>query len=277
MINFGKIGFVGGGNMGSCLIGGLLKKNITPDNIVVADQSPQTCQVLAQKWGINTTTEPNEIVSLVDILVLAVKPQQMKALLEHIAPSYNPAKTLVISIAAGITTSQIKRWLQQNDCQVVRAMPNTPALLGQGITGLYASEQVSLLGKQQADNLLNTVGETVWLNEESLMDVVTALSGSGPAYFFYIMEALLKGAISLGLAPEIASKLALQTALGSAAMAMHAAPDEDVASLRAKVSSPGGTTEAGIKVLKDGKLEDLILKTLINATERGKELSQQFD
>ncbi len=277
MTTFGKVGFIGGGNMGSSLIGGLRQQRINASDIMVADNNPQTCHALAEKWGVVCTTDATQVAANVDILVLAVKPQHMKSLLQEIADHFQPSKTMLISIAAGITCTQIKHWIAQNDCQLVRAMPNTPALLGVGITGLYATDQVSTPRQQQAEQLLHTVGECVWLKEESLMDIVTALSGSGPAYFFYLMEALIKGATSLGLPEEIASKLTLQTALGSAKMALHAHPNEDVAQLRAKVTSKGGTTEEGIKVLKDGKLEDLITKTLSKAAQRGKTLSQQYD
>ncbi|MBS0286569.1 MAG: pyrroline-5-carboxylate reductase [Proteobacteria bacterium] len=276
MTTLGKIGFIGGGNMGSALVGGLLSHHFPVSDIIVSDNSPQVCELLQDKWGITTTTQSSDIVSTVDILVLAVKPQHMKTMLQEITTSFDVTRTLLISIAAGITTSQIKKWLGK-DCMLVRAMPNTPALLGMGMTGLFAPKNLDNSHKQQAANLLSCVGETVWLENEEHMDIVTALSGSGPAYFFYLMEALINSATTLGLPKEIASLLTLQTALGSAKMAQKAYPNEDVAQLRSKVTSPGGTTQAGINVLKNGKLEELIENTLSAATQRGKELSQQYD
>lgn len=272
---FGKIGIIGGGNMGSALVGGLRQQQVSAADILVADTNPQTCKLLSEKWGISTSLHPADIIEKVELLVLAVKPQHMKVLLNEIASQFQPNKTLLISIAAGITTTQIKKWLGQSFCDVVRAMPNTPALLNAGVTGLYATKDVSPAKKQQAQNLLNAVGETIWIEEESLMDVVTALSGSGPAYFFYLMEMLVNSATTLGLTHEIASFLTLQTAMGSAKMALLS--QEDIATLRLNVTSKGGTTEAGINVLKDGKLQDLITKTLKAAAQRGKDLSQQFD
>lgn len=274
MHHLGNIGFIGGGNMGNCLIGGLIHHNVNAKYIWVADHQEEACAQLREKWGISAVTSNQEVAKLADVLVLAVKPQVMREVVQEIAPCL-PSKSLIISIAAGITTSQIRRWLNVAHQPIVRAMPNTPALLGQGITGLFATQAVSNESQQMAEHLLQTVGETVWVDQESLMDVITALSGSGPAYFFYLMEGLIKGAATLGLPPEIARKLTLHTALGSAKMALEA--PEDIESLRAKVTSKGGTTEQGIQTLNDGKLHLLLLETLQAATLRGKALSEQFD
>ncbi|MGD9592424.1 MAG: pyrroline-5-carboxylate reductase [Candidatus Berkiella sp.] len=275
MTHFGKIGIIGGGHMGSSLVGGLLQQQVKANDLLVADNNPSTLKLLNDKWGVSTFNSTHEIVSKVDILVLAVKPQQFKALLQDINKQFDATKTLVISIAAGITTTQIIKWLANPHCELVRAMPNTPALVGAGITGLYATPNVGASKKQQAQDLLGAVGETVWIKDESLMDVVTALSGSGPAYFYYLMETLINSATTLGLSHEVASKLTLQTAVGSAKMAQLS--KEEIATLRAQVTSKGGTTEAGIAALKDGKLQDLITKTLQAATKRGKALSQEYD
>lgn len=276
-MKLGNIGFIGGGNMGSSMIGGLIQKGCSPHAIWVADQNTQTCLQLKNKWDVTSTTKSEEILSHIDILVLAVKPQHMRLVVEEIAPLYHSQQTLLISIAAGITTPQIQRWLGNPLCPIVRAMPNTPALLGVGISGLYATSQVKETQRKQAQTLMNALGESVWIDDETLMDVVTALSGSGPAYFFYIMEGLIKAATALGLPHDIASKLTLHTALGSAIMAQHESEKADIAQLRERVTSPNGTTEQGIKALKDGKLEDLLAKTLIAATTRGKTLSEQYD
>jgi pyrroline-5-carboxylate reductase len=274
-MKLGNIGFIGGGNMGASMIGGLIQHGCESNTIWVADKNEKTCRQLKEKWNINTSTQAVESLPHLDILVLAVKPQQIQTLMLEIAPLLKSQQTLIISIAAGITTAQIQRWLANTTCPIVRAMPNTPALHGVGISGLFATKQVNASQRQQAQDLLDAVGETVWIDDESLMDVVTALSGSGPAYFFYMMEALIKGATALGLPQDIASKLTLKTALGSAVMALQ--ENEEVSQLRERVTSPNGTTEQGIKVLKDGKLEDLLAKTLIAATMRGKTISSQYD
>lgn len=276
-MKLGNIGFIGGGNMGSSMVGGLIQKGIPSNTIRVVDYNEQTCLKIKEKWGIFTTTRMADILSDLSILVLAVKPQDMQTVTRQIAPLFQAQQTLTISIAAGITTTQIQRWLGKPECPVVRAMPNTPALLGVGISGLFATAKVTETQRQQVQTLMNALGETAWIADENLMDVVTALSGSGPAYFFYVMEGLIKGAMALGLPKDIASKLTLNTAMGSAVMALHEQADVDVTQLRARVTSPNGTTEQGIKVLKDGKLEDLLEKTLIAATTRGKTLSEQYD
>lgn len=274
MKNDKRIGFIGGGNMGNALVGGLLHHGHNKENIWVTDPNAQTCQQLKEKWGIHITSNNQDIASLVDILVLAVKPQNMKEVVTQIASHVDSQKVLLVSIAAGITTQQILRWLQQN-AALVRVMPNTPALLGKGMAGMYATQAVSALQKKQTETLLQSVGDAVWIENEALMDVVTALSGSGPAYFFYMMECLISGATQLGLPHDIASKLTLNTALGSAFMALE--QSDDVAKLREKVTSKGGTTEQGIKVLKDAKLEQILLNVLEAATEQGKRLSEQYD
>lgn len=273
--NNARIGIIGGGNMGSCLIGGLIQHGYTADKITVSDSHPEKRDVLAQQWGINILTDNKTLISTVDILVLAVKPQSMRAVITEIQPAFNPKQTLCISIAAGITTMQIQNWLQADSAPIIRAMPNTPALLGYGITGLFANEHVSALQKNTTETILRALGEIVWIEKESLMDVVTALSGSGPAYFFYIMEILQHSAESLGLSPEEARKLTFHTVLGSAQMALHS--QDDIQTLRKKVTSPGGTTEAGIKVLQSGKLDALLRDTLEAATQQGQSLSKQFD
>lgn len=268
------IGIIGGGNMGNCLIGGLIKHGYAKEKIKVADHSEQTCVALKQKWGVFSTTDNQAVAAMSQIIVLAVKPNQIKAVLQNVALTSELPNKLFISIAAGMTTQQIQHGLGSSQVPIVRAMPNTPALFGQGITGLYATPFVSFAQKEQAQKLFDAVGQSVWVEEESLIDVVTALSGSGPAYFFYIMESFIQGAQALGLSEEAARKLTLETALGSTHMALHAS--QSLAALRQNVTSPGGTTQAGIQVLKDGKLDALLLQTLKAAVQRAKELSQQY-
>jgi pyrroline-5-carboxylate reductase len=271
---FGNIGIIGGGNMGSCLLNGLIEKGYPKNHLFLADHGQEKCLAAKGKWQIFTTSDNLALVNQVDILILAVKPQNLKALLAEIAPAFKE-NLLLISIAAGITLSQIQRWSGEKQPLMIRVMPNTPATLGLGISGIYASKEIPSLAIQKAIALFNCVGDTVVIPEESLMDVVTALSGSGPAYFFAVMEALIKGAQTLGLPQEIARKLTLQTALGSVQMASQT--ESTLATLRQNVTSKGGTTEAGLNVLKDGKLEALMENTLRAAAARGKFLSEQYD
>jgi pyrroline-5-carboxylate reductase len=277
MQSLGNIGIIGGGNMGSCLIGGLIKKGYPKENLFVADHGLEKCQALTEKWGIESTTNNLNLISKIDMLVLAVKPQSLKKVLEDLGADFD-ANKLIVSVAAGITTLQIQRWLGLPRANVIRAMPNTPALLGYGISGLFAPPTLSALYREQAQALLSSVGETLWVEDETLLDVVTALSGSGPAYFFYFMESLIQGANQLGLTEDAARKLTFHTALGSAQMALNTLnTKEDISLLRQQVTSKGGTTEKGINVLKDGKLPTLIAEALKAATARGKSLSQQYD
>ncbi|MCS5712611.1 pyrroline-5-carboxylate reductase [Candidatus Berkiella aquae] len=269
-----RIGFIGAGNMGSCLIHGLLKQGLLPNTLWVSDHHLEHLQPLAA-LGLNTAEENATIATNVDILVLAVKPNSMKSIIEALSAHLQSHRPLMISIAAGITTQQIATWLKQTPCPIVRAMPNTPALLGQGITGLYASDLVNASQQAMVSQLFEAVGQIIWLSDESLMDVVTALSGSGPAYFFYFIECLIEAGVSLGLSEEDARKLTFQTALGAAMMVQNSTESPSV--LRQKVTSKGGTTEQGIKVLKDGKIAELLKQMLSAAFERGKTLSRTFD
>jgi pyrroline-5-carboxylate reductase len=228
-----------------------------------------------EQWGIHATTDNAHVASMADVLILAVKPQSLHAMLTPLISVFNPQKTLLISIAAGITTSHIQQWLAQPALAMIRAMPNTPALYGKGITGLFATSTVSEAQKQTAQSLLDAVGKTVWVASEAAMDVVTALSGSGPAYYFYFMEALIAGATELGLPENIARELTLHTALGSAHMALHSA--DPLSQLRKNVTSPGGTTEQGINVLKNGKLDTLLLAALRAAASRAQSLADDYN
>lgn len=273
-MEYPHIGLIGGGNMGNCLIGGLIENHYPREKIWVGAHQSIHCQTLQQKWSIYATTNNREIASQVDILVLAVKPSSIPEVLADIKDCLLP-HTLLISIAAGMTTQQIQRWLNHADLPLVRAMPNTPALVGYGITGLFATHAVNALQQQQAEKLFQSVGQTVWLAQESWLDIVTALSGSGPAYFFYFMECLIKSATENGLPPDIASKLTLNTALGSSYLALNS--PRILEALRAQVTSPGGTTEQGIKALKNGKLAEIVKLALQDAIKRSKTLTQQYD
>jgi len=270
-----RIGFIGAGNMGSALIEGLLKRHYPPQLIWVCDHHPEKTQAIATKWAIHATQNNQEVAANVDILVLAVKPSSMKETIVDLKKTLQSQRPLLISIAAGITTLQIMRWQNEASCDVVRAMPNTPAMMGLGMTGLFATAAVNKSLREAVSRLFVCVGQIAWLANESDMNVVTALSGSGPAYFFYFMECLIDAGMALGLSEEIARKLTFQTALGAAQMVQHS--NVKVGELRQKVTSKGGTTEQAINVLKDGKMAELLQAMLASATKHGQTLSEQYD
>lgn len=261
-----KLGFIGGGNMAAAMIGGLLQKGFTPDAIQVAEPMAERCAWLTREFGVAVEEIAAETLGA-DVIVLAVKPQQLSALLRDLPP-LRPGQ-LVVSIAAGIRALDISRWLGHHPA-VVRAMPNTPALVGAGIAGLYALPGVSDAQKTQASRILEAVGGAVWVSDEAQIDAVTAISGSGPAYVFYFIEALEQAGIELGLPRETARLLTLQTFFGAAALAIkdQSAPAE----LRARVTSKGGTTERGILALEESGVKYAIGLATRAAAERAKEM-----
>lgn len=263
-----KIAFIGGGNMATALIGGLYKSD--PDAVVqVADPNPEVKKRLEEKWPLTCFPSATDAIAGMDVIVLAVKPQILPMVLKEIG-SLLSADQLVISIIAGITVSQMANGIT-SAAPIIRTMPNTPALLGLGITGLYADSHCSEQHKQLATTLLSSAGETVWLDDENLIDVVTAVSGSGPAYFFYLIEAMRQAGTRLGLPADIAAKLALHTAYGASAMAVQS--DVDVSELRQRVTSKGGTTEAALHSMHSSGFEALIDTAVSAAAKRGQELS----
>ncbi|MFO1258267.1 MAG: pyrroline-5-carboxylate reductase [Gammaproteobacteria bacterium] len=264
-----KISFLGAGNMANCLITSLLQQGYPARQLAASNRHPEKLVPL-KTIGVHTTTDNTSIVDS-DLIVLAVKPQHMKNLLQEINPHLQ--SKLVVSIAAGLTTAQIESWLSK-PINICRAMPNTPARYGIGITGLYASNNINDSEKKQIERLFQAVGDTVWLQTEEQMNIVTALSGSGPAYFFYWLEALIQGATQLGLPESVAKQLALKTAYGASVMALSA--PESLSALREQVTSKGGTTESGLSVLDRSNLFGLISNTLQAATERGKTLSALY-
>lgn len=265
-----NITFIGGGNMAASLIGGLIANQYSADCITVAEPDADKLQQHKQTYNINVTTDNNQAVANSDVVVLAVKPQILQQICRDIADSVQKQQPLIISIAAGIRSTDIDRWLG-NQCAVVRCMPNTPALLQAGATGLYANNQVSAEQKKAAENILSAAGMTLWVNKESLLDAVTAVSGSGPAYFFLFIEAMQKAGIKLGLDADAAQKLSLQTALGAARMAIEG--EDDPATLRNKVTSKGGTTEAAINHFLSNDFEALVNNALNAAHDRATELA----
>ncbi|MCW9014231.1 MAG: pyrroline-5-carboxylate reductase [Gammaproteobacteria bacterium] len=265
-----RITFIGGGNMTTSLVGGLLANHYPADLITIAEPDAEKLNQLAQQFKINTTTDNNQAVASADVVVLAVKPQILQLVCKDIAKNVQDKRPLIISIAAGIRSTDIDRWLGGN-CSLVRSMPNTPALLQTGATGLYANSKVNVEQKRAAENLLSAAGITVWVKEESQLDAVTAVSGSGPAYFFLLMEAMQKAGEQLGLDAATAQKLTLQTALGAARMATES--DTDPATLRTRVTSKGGTTEAAINCFQQNEFETLVNKALSAAQNRATELA----
>lgn len=264
------IGFIGGGNMARSLIGGLIADRVEPARIVVAEPDPERRGHLQQDYGVRTTEHNQEALEAAQVVVLAVKPQVMRPVCEGLA-AHDAGDRLFVSIAAGIREPALRGWLG-GQAAIVRAMPNTPSLVQSGAAALYANPHVSPAQREIAESVLRAVGLTLWLEDEALMDAVTALSGSGPAYFFLVMEALERGAQALGLPADAARLLTLQTAFGAAKMALEA--DEDCADLRRRVTSPGGTTEQAIAVLQEGGLEALFERALTAARDRSAALAE---
>jgi pyrroline-5-carboxylate reductase len=265
-----NITFIGGGNMAASLIGGLVADHVDPSCITVTDLDAQRLQALAARFKVRTASDNAQAISNAQVVVLAVKPQVLRAVAVELADAVQAYRPLVVSIAAGIRSADLQRWLG-GSAAVVRAMPNTPALVQTGATGLFASPQVSAEQRDLAESILRTAGLTLWVTDEEQMDAVTALSGSGPAYFFRIMEGLEKAAADLGLARETARLLTLQTALGAAKMALESS--ESLATLRERVTSPGGTTERGLRVMADNNIDELLAQVLKAARDRAAELA----
>lgn len=266
-----KISFLGGGNMASALIGGLLGQGFVAADIQVAELHEAGRARLAADFGVRAveTVDPDWLAA--DVLVLAVKPQQMR---EALAPLAGRLSTqLVVSIAAGLRIGELSRWLGGH-ALMVRAMPNTPALIGQGMTGLYAAPAVSGAQREAVGCILAAAGQSVWVEREDLLDAVTALSGSGPAYVFHFIEALQQGGEKLGLPPEIALRLALQTLVGASALA--ATSPDSPALLREKVTSKGGTTAAALESMAADDFIGLVERALRAAALRAAELGDQL-
>lgn len=267
-----SIGFIGGGNMARSLIGGMLAAGHPASRICVADPDPATRERLQQEAGIETHADNQAVVDHCDVVVLAVKPQVLKTVATALEPARRPGQ-LFLTVAAGIRTDSLARWLG-SETPIVRAMPNTPALVQAGASALYATPRVSGAQREAAESILRAVGVVQWVDDEDLMDVVTALSGSGPAYLFLVMEAMERAAVDLGLPQETARLLTVQTAFGAAKLALEI--EEDPAVLRENVTSPGGTTEAALRALREGGLEALFAKAITAARDRAVELAAQL-
>jgi len=268
-----SIGFIGGGNMAASIIGGLIADGCPAGNITISEPVDEARAGLAARFGVHTDTDNGVVANQSDVLVLAVKPQIMQAVTLDLTNAVQAGKPLVVSIAAGIRSRDLERWLG-GDIALVRCMPNTPALVQSGATGLFANEKVSALQKQRAESILRAVGLTLWLDDETQLDAVTALSGSGPAYIFYVIEAMEQAGIKLGLDAPTARRLSVQTAFGASKLALESA--DDPATLRERVTSPGGTTERALDVLREGGLETLFKEALKAASDRAAELADQL-
>ncbi|GAA4860765.1 pyrroline-5-carboxylate reductase [Luteimonas vadosa] len=276
----GSIAFIGGGNMARSLIGGLVSRGIAADTIHVAEPVEALRAALEADFGVRTHASALQAASEAETWLLAVKPQVMRGVCEALATQAQVARPLAISIAAGITIDQLSRWLGGDSADatplpIVRAMPNTPALLGAGMTGLHANAQVDAGGRTRAEALLSAAGKTVWIEDEALMDAVTAVSGSGPAYVFLLAEAMEEAGKAEGLPDAAARTLALQTVLGAARMLTES--DEAPSELRRRVTSPGGTTQAAVETFESGGLRDLVAQAVHNAAERGRQLARAND
>lgn len=267
------IAFIGAGNMGSSLIGGLIQNGHPPHCLMAADPHPEKLNELSTHFAIQTTTTNEDAVRFADVIVLAVKPQVMREVLQTLIPLLQTKKPLLLSIAAGLPIKSLEQWAGGNQA-IVRVMPNTPALIGHGASALYANAIVNPAQHELAESIMRAVGITVWLNDESLMDAVTALSGSGPAYFFLIMNALQSAAIEAGLNPETARLLTLQTALGAAAMAMES--ELPLSTLQHNVTSKGGTTEEAIRVMEAQQLPGILKDAFLAAKARSLSLAHEL-
>ncbi len=268
------VAFIGGGNMARSLIAGLLRRGMAASRIHVAEPVASLRQTLAQDFGVHTHDTAEAAAGHAGLWLMAVKPQVMRTVCETLANIAAARQPVVASIAAGITAAQLERWLGGNQA-IVRAMPNTPALLGAGVTGLFANPRVSAAQRAQTEQVLASAGRTVWIESETQMDAVTAVSGSGPAYVFLLAEAMEAAALEQGLPADAARTLVLDTILGAARMLTEAG--EAPAELRRRVTSPGGTTQAAIETFQAGGFEALTARAIDAAAKRGKELSAAND
>lgn len=269
-MNNQKIGFIGAGNMARSLIGGLIASGVKNAQLFAADPNEETRKSLSQDFSIQTYADNQELIDASDVIIFAVKPQALKTVVTNINVK---TSSLYITVAAGIQCKSLENWLGSG-IAIVRAMPNTPALVLSGATGLYANKHVSETQKEMAESILRAVGLTVWVKDEKQMNAVTALSGSGPAYFFMVMEAMEKAGEELGLPADTARLLAIQTGFGAAKLALE--NEGDPATLRKQVTSPGGTTEQAINTFQELGLTDIFSKAMRAACERAEQLAEEL-
>jgi len=265
------LAFIGAGNMARSIIGGLVQEGFPPERIRASDRNADTLAQLASDFGIGTG-DNHTLARESDVVILAVKPQGMKAMAEDLQPAL-AHKPLLISIAAGIDGASLSRWLGE-DQAIVRCMPNTPSLVKAGASGLFANDHTSAEQRAIAETIMAAVGKVQWLPNEGLMDSVTAVSGSGPAYFFLVMEAMIDAGVELGLERDAATELTLQTALGAAQLAQSS--DVGVDELRRRVMSPGGTTEVAIQSFEQDQLRETFKRAMTACAERSATLAREL-
>ncbi len=273
MNNIRRLAFIGGGNMAAALIGGLTKRGLPSERVVVADPSQDQLNRLVRDYGVKTAADNVSAVAGAEVVILAVKPQLLRAVALNLAPHMAATPPLLISVAAGIPHAALARWFGPR-VPIIRTMPNRPALNGFGATGLFAPPSVGAAYRALAETIMAAVSATVWVEHESQMDTVTALSGSGPAYFFLFMEALETAAHERGLPTHIAHQLTLETAFGAAQMARQSA--DSLATLREQVTSKGGTTAAALEVLNSAGLRAIVAHAVAAADRRSAELAAEY-
>lgn len=267
-----NIAFIGAGNMATSIISGLINKGHNRANIWASAPS-ETTRAKAAALGINVSADNFEITSKADVVVIAVKPQVLKQVVSPLKALLEGTNKIVISIAAGVDLTSLQAWLGDTTA-IVRCMPNTPSLLGLGATGLYSNNNTTTAQKDLANTILNAVGVSVWVDNEAALDAVTAVSGSGPAYYFLLMEAMQDAGKKMGLDAHSSKLLTLQTALGAAQMALDS--DVDVGELRRRVTSAGGTTEQAVNTFEQGGLRELVAKAMNNCANRAKEMAKEL-
>jgi pyrroline-5-carboxylate reductase len=274
MINH-KVGFIGGGNMARAIAGGLLRVGMHATNILIAEPRSEQCDLLRQElYGALISNNNSLIANQAETLLFAVKPQILKAVCRDLASIVQRQKPLIISIAAGSRINDIDNWLG-GGMRIIRVMPNQPALIDQGISALFANKLTENIERDLAENIMSAVGRTVWLKNESLMDGVTAISGTGPAYFYFLIDIMIESAVNFGIDPETARFLAIETSRGATALA--SAETESMSSLIERVRSPGGTTIAAFEYLDTADVRNSFVKAIDAAKERSIELAQQVD
>ncbi|HUN71291.1 MAG TPA: pyrroline-5-carboxylate reductase [Steroidobacteraceae bacterium] len=267
-----ELTILGAGNMGRALIGGLLRQGMRPEQIAVGDSHEPARSTLSRELGVTATADNAAATAKADLVVLAVKPYQAKSVLTPLSPQLRQRRPVVLSVAAGVRIASLQSWCGAG-VPVIRAMPNRPALVGAGATGLFASPDADAAHRAMAAQIMQSVGEIVWVETEEALDVVTALSGSGPAYFFLLAEAMAKAGVDLGLPEETARRLSIATLHGAGLLAQVG--DGDLARMRAEVTSKGGTTEAALRILQAAGFDDLIGRALEAAANRSRGLAEQ--
>ena len=271
MINH-KVGLIGGGNMARAIAGGLLRGGMHATDILISEPRPEQCEILRQElYGAMVTEDNGVVAAQAETLVFAVKPQILKDVCGELATSVQDHKPLIVSIAAGPRIDDIDAWLG-GGMRVVRVMPNQPALIDQGISALFANERTDDEGRNLAEKIMSAVGQFVWLDSESLMDAVTAVSGTGPAYFYLLIDIMIESAIAFGIDPQTARSLAVETARGATALA--AAETESMSSLIERVRSPGGTTTAAFDCLDAADVRGIFANAIQSAKQRSGELAK---